>query len=707
MMLSQYQITQSLRVMTHRMASIARKPHHTFASLLRNAPRKVRKRRRSTAITATKETQGLFRLLGDAERELLAEQRLLTEQSVGLLLIDACVGMVPSKYTPHFSIFYFLRTQRSVARRVGLPPTRDETKDFFRSTFVIVVAGEYNSGKSTLINALLGSKLLPTGSLPTTDAITIISHDDGNPMDPRGGGGDVDSPPPTPDQLGGFGDIVHHRVSLPSLQDMTIVDTPGTNAVVTDHTAMTLRILPSADWILFCTSADRPMSESERSLLTSIAASYRSHILVVVNKMDVLDDTGGDHGRAEKERVVQFVAEHASAALGARPMILPISARDALAAKITGRAYRTAPGAAPVETSVWQRSNFASLERFLQETLTTQAKIQAKLSSPIGVAEGLLQQCLQRIQSESDGLQTDVMTLNLLNTQLTAWRKELTADMLRATNEILSLLLREGQRASVLMGRIEWKDFYTSCVVDAELLRREWDKTKPPILTPSLEHHISVKEQILFAVQEMATSVALVGRAQGQAMIEYLGQRPALRNQSLLGSVTSASQYEETRRNLQEHLTAVVNQHVDLNEIQLQEDLLHRWQRLVWCSAVANAGIVGLAAAVAVQLVDILSGVLSCGVLGTCNAFVWHVGRQQVLDHYSSVWTTCSQRLDDDVQIICSKEIDRVCRRIGDGVAPYTHFVEAENERLLQLSDECNGLMAKARQLRKKITNIH
>jgi small GTP-binding protein len=585
---------------------------------------------------------------------------------------------------------------------VGLPATRDETNDFFRSTFVIVVAGEYNSGKSTLINALLGSKLLPTGSLPTTDAITIISHDDGSI---RGGGDDDISPSSS---LGGFGDIVHHRVSWPSLQDMTIVDTPGTNAVVTDHTAMTLRILPSADWILFCTSADRPMSESERTLLTSMAAAYRQQILVVVNKMDVLDDTGGDHGRAEKERVVQFVAEHASAALGARPMMLPISARDALVAKITGRAYpTTAHGEVPAtEHSVWKRSNFASLERFLQETLTTQAKIQAKLSSPIGAAEGTLQQCLQRIQSESDGLQTDVMTLHLLHTQLNAWRKELSADMLRSTNEIQKMLIREGQRASVFLRRIDWKDFYTSCVVDAELLRREWDKTKPPILTTSHPQK-AVTDQILVAVQEMATSVALVGRAQGQAMIEYLGQRPALRHQSLLGSVTSASQYEETRRNLQEQLTAAVHQHVDLNETQLQESLLLRWQRLVWCSAAANAGMVSLGAAVVGQLVDVLSGVLTCGVLATVHAFVWHVGRQQVVDQYSAVWTSCSQRLDEDVQIICSTEIERVCRRISDGVAPYTHFVEAEHERLLQLNDECHGLTAKARQLRKKITNIH
>jgi GTPase Era involved in 16S rRNA processing len=73
---------------------------------------------------------------------------------------------------------------------------------------------------------------------------------------------------------------------------MTIVDTPGTNAVLTDHTAMTLRILPAADLMLFITSADRPSSESERTILESIAVLHRKQIIIVINKMDIVEDTG-------------------------------------------------------------------------------------------------------------------------------------------------------------------------------------------------------------------------------------------------------------------------------------------------------------------------------------------------------------------------------------------------------------------------------
>mgnify|MGYP001164614654 FL=1 len=44
--------------------------------------------------------------------------------------------------------------------------------------FMLVVSGEYNSGKSSLLNALLGETVLPEGVTPTTDRITIVTYGD-------------------------------------------------------------------------------------------------------------------------------------------------------------------------------------------------------------------------------------------------------------------------------------------------------------------------------------------------------------------------------------------------------------------------------------------------------------------------------------------------------------------------------------------------
>lgn len=42
--------------------------------------------------------------------------------------------------------------------------------------FLLVVVGEYNTGKSTFINSLLGDEVFAMGDLPTTRAISVLRY---------------------------------------------------------------------------------------------------------------------------------------------------------------------------------------------------------------------------------------------------------------------------------------------------------------------------------------------------------------------------------------------------------------------------------------------------------------------------------------------------------------------------------------------------
>ncbi|HEU4451426.1 MAG TPA: dynamin family protein, partial [Longimicrobium sp.] len=135
--------------------------------------------------------------------------------------------------------------------------------------FLLVIAGEFNSGKSSFINALLGERVLPEGVTPTTDRINLLRHGD-----------EVRD-----ELLEAY--LLERTHPAPLLADLNIVDTPGTNAVIREHEELTRDFVPRSDLVIFVTSADRPFTESERGFLEQIRA-WGKKIVLVVNKVDIL-----------------------------------------------------------------------------------------------------------------------------------------------------------------------------------------------------------------------------------------------------------------------------------------------------------------------------------------------------------------------------------------------------------------------------------
>lgn len=101
--------------------------------------------------------------------------------------------------------------------------------DQLNELFLLVVVGEFNSGKSALINALLGEPFLTEGVTPTTDRIYIVKH--GEPGNPEFISEDVR--------------VVRYPAEI--LREVHIVDTPGTNAVLRHHEAIVREFIPRSD----------------------------------------------------------------------------------------------------------------------------------------------------------------------------------------------------------------------------------------------------------------------------------------------------------------------------------------------------------------------------------------------------------------------------------------------------------------------------
>ncbi|HTB61838.1 MAG TPA: dynamin family protein [Polyangia bacterium] len=255
----------------------------------------------------------------------------------------------------------------ALAERAGLAYVARDIRDtrlpkLDDERFTVVVLGEFNHGKSTFINALLGAPVMPTGITPTTAVLAHVMHgpratatlvgDDGArkaiagaaladwlTVDGQANQGQRDG------KTDGKGATVHHiELTQPASlleNQLTIVDTPGVNDINEQRAEITYGYLPRADAAVFLLDATQILTASERQFLEErILRSTRDRLLFVVAKTDLLDE-------AELAETLAFAKKHL-AAIVPEPAIFPVSAKRALAGDRAGSgmdAFVTALGA--------------------------------------------------------------------------------------------------------------------------------------------------------------------------------------------------------------------------------------------------------------------------------------------------------------------------------------------------------------------------
>jgi small GTP-binding protein len=188
-----------------------------------------------------------------------------------------------------------------------------ETASDLREMFMLVVIiGEFNAGKSTFVNALLGDSLLPTGIIPTTDAIELVRYAPTKSRQPESSGEAIR-------------EWRHPNTGAPGV---VIVDTPGTGSVFQKHEQVAKSFLHRSDLVIFLLSAKRAFAETER-LYLELARSYGKKVVIVINQVDLLDNR-------EQSEVREFVQHQADELLNLRPPLFMVSAKKSLQGEKSG-----------------------------------------------------------------------------------------------------------------------------------------------------------------------------------------------------------------------------------------------------------------------------------------------------------------------------------------------------------------------------------
>lgn len=506
--------------------------------------------------------------------------------------------------------------------------------------FLMVVVGEFNAGKSALVNALLGEKVLQEGATPTTSRVTLVK----------------------------WGEMVAEQVvdenfaiytyPLPLLKELNIVDTPGTNAVIRYHERLTEEFVPRSDLVLFTTSADHPLTESEKQFLERILA-WGKKVVFALNKADIIET------EAALEEVRSFVMKHATLVLRDTPEFFPVSAR---------LAQRALAEADPQQRErLRAASGLDALENYINSTLDDKTRLQLKFNNPIGVTDKLITQIANESQAQADDIKEDIQTSTSLESTVADYERDLQNELRPRLAEVENLMHRLEQRG------LDFFDTTMRITNIQELIRG--DKVRAEFERRVLA---DVPQQIEEQVQRLIDWLVQKDLQEWQRVMTYVQRRRALHAEHIVGE--GMEPRELRRRELIDSMGKTVQRIVDTYDRDREaSELAAHVETAVAQTALIEAGAVGLGALVTAAVVSSsldVTGILAAGTLAIVGFFVIPYKRKQAKDKFKEKMTDLRKNLLETLTEAFNRESQSAVNRLKDGITPYIRYVNTERDRI-------------------------
>ncbi|GAB4509044.1 MAG: hypothetical protein OHK0046_03270 [Anaerolineae bacterium] len=321
--------------------------------------------------------------------------------------------------------------------------------------FLMVFVGPFSSGKSSLINALLGEDLLAIGPVPTTDRINILRYgDEAQKMD---SGGEVDT------------------VFYPSplLKKVSFVDTPGLESIFQKHEETTRRFLHRSDVVVMVMLSTQAMTGRNVEYLRQLR-EFGKKVIVIINQVDLIDDN-------DAETVRQYVLDQGREVLGTKPEVWLVSAKEGLEARQRpvpstngisktavdleqGRLDVTTEEAAPEEAAPpstplsarddvsesdkWRASGMYKFEEYIDEQLDDVQRMRQKLQTPLQIIQNVHKVALDAVRANQSVLDQYQGIADNVQEQLNAYKREQDKIVRELNEDIQEKFADSAQRGS-------------------------------------------------------------------------------------------------------------------------------------------------------------------------------------------------------------------------------------------------------------------
>jgi GTP-binding protein EngB required for normal cell division len=528
--------------------------------------------------------------------------------------------------------------------------------------FLLVIVGEFNSGNSAFINALLGDDLSQEGVTPTTDRITVLRYsEEASERERREG-------------------VLEREHPNDFLREIAIVDTPGTNAIIRHHEELSRGFVPRSDLVLFVTSSDRPFTESEREYLEMIR-DWGKKIVLIINKVDLLP------AEEDREKVRLFVEDGVRSMLGLKPPIFFVSAYLARKAKAAG------PGLEA--DALLQASGFEELERYITGLLDEEGRVRLKLESPLGVVEELVRRYGLAVDERMSLLEEDFKMSENVESQLELYKEDIKRDFEARIAEIENIIMQMNERGD------EWFEENIRLTNVRELVQRNkvQDRFQREVVADT-------EKLIDERVEELIDWMVDRNLKQWRAIVEYVNRRrQAKYDEHVIGEVGDNFEYNRSQllRSVGKNATNVVQRYDREYESQ---QLALSLQGAVATTAAVEVGALGFGAAivaVATTAAADLTGITAALVIAGFGLFILPNRRRKARTEFREKTEALRERLGEVVRRQFDTELNRSVERMREAIAPYTRFVRTEHARMTEARSALAEITGETESLRAEI----
>jgi ribosome biogenesis GTPase A len=525
--------------------------------------------------------------------------------------------------------------------------------------FLMVFVGPFSSGKSSIINALLGAdKLLSVGPVPTTDRINILRW--GEEVQLMESGGEVAT-------------VFHPS---PLLKKVSFVDTPGLESVFQKHEEITRKFLHRSDVVILVMLATQAMTKRNVDYLQKLR-EYGKKIIVIVNQSDLLSEE-------ESETIRQYVLEQSQDRLNFKPEIWLTSAQKGISAR-EGNA---------IDEELWQESGIPQIEAYIDQQLNDVERLRQKLKTPLQIIQNTHNVAWEAVKANQATLDQYQSIAENVQQQLTGYKREQDRNV-REINEELTVKFQEvidrsGEAIHDIFRLSRGFGSVRRGLMSLTGLSRLFRRGDAQSYTRLAFERYKVYEPI----SELSETVNKIGpRLEGKDLqdiddlVKYsrkeIGALPPNIRSKVIGNIQPPSRYDrEALQAVRPDLEVIENESREIETEKLEKTFSNVWFGLAIWELVIIAGLLAIAGGGAVDASEpasygVVIMIMALGLIGLLLMPV--VGRILNVGHTNRLLKAQTQYIEILTKA-ADKQVDYGMQLRRDVVAPLTRLVETQTE---------------------------